>query len=375
MTASLPVFLSMIVLMMAPSAIHAEGVEWRKDYARALKEATEKGLPLLVNIGSENCFWCKQLDGRTFIDEEVIRTLNGRFIPLKVDGNKNPTLTQALKVQTYPTLIFASADGNILGYREGFMEASAFKEQMGKVLLAVGTPDWMQRDFETAGRAIAKNDSARAISLLKGIVEDGKSRAVQVKARQQLAALEKQATEHAAKAKDLASRGKTEEALAALESLGKNFPGTLAARDGAQLRLDLVSRGKAEQQRQRQARDMLALAQEDYKGHRFLCCLDRCETLSRDFGDLDEGRQADKLATQIKDNTEWARKAADQMTDRLCLLYMAQAESWLKKGQPDQAILFLDRVLKLDPTSNHAEVARGRLARLRGTPEVIRDRK
>jgi thioredoxin-related protein len=359
-----------LAALLTPHLAHAEPVRWRTDYETAMKEATAKGLPLLVNVGSVDCFWCKQLDGRTFIDEEIRKILNTRFVPLKLDGNKHPKLTQALKVEKYPTLIFASAEGSILGYREGFIEIPALKEQLVKVLTAVGTPDWMQRDFETAGLAIDKKEYGRAVILLKSVVEDGKSRAVQVKARQFLEAIEKQAGEQVTKAKELAEKDKSDEAITALEELDKTFPGTLAARRGAQIRLDLTSRGKTTGDRKRQAQEMLAQAREDYKAQRFLCCLDRCEQLSTDFGDLPEGQTADKLSSEIKENTEWAAKASDQLTDRLCILYLAQADAWLKKGQPQQAILHLDRLVKLYPGSRHADLARGKLSRLRGAPET-----
>ena len=365
----LPVACALVVLLV-PRLAHAEPVRWRTDYETAMREATAKGLPLLVNVGSVDCFWCKQLDGKTFIDEEIRKILNTRFVPLKLDGNKHPKLTQDLKVEKYPTLIFASAEGTILGYRAGFIEIPALKEQLVKVLAAVGTPDWMQRDFETAGQAIDQKEYGRAVTLLKSVVEDGKSRAVQVKARQFLDAIEKQAGEQAARAKALAEKGDSDEAIAALAELDKTFPGTLAARRGSQIRLDLTSRGKTTGDRKRQAQDMLAMAREDYKAQRFLCCLDRCEQLSTDFADLPEGRTGDTLSSEIKENTEWAAKAADQLTDRLCILYLAQADAWLKKGQPQQAIMHLERLVKFYPGSRHAELARGKLARLRGAPET-----
>ena len=359
-----------LVVFLLPTLAHAEPIRWRTDYATALKEATEKGVPLLVNVGSTDCFWCKQLDARTFIDDEVSKILNTRFVPLKLDGNKNPSLTKALKIEKYPTLIFASPDGNILGFREGFIEIVPLKEQLVKVLTAIGTPDWMQRDYEAATKAINEKKYGQAVTLLKSVVEDGKSRPVQVKARQFLESIEKQAGEQASRAKELAEKGKDDEAIAAIESLDKTFPGTLAARRGSRLRLELTSRSKPTDDRKRQAQDMLALARDDYKSQRFLCCLDRCEQLATDYRDLPEGTDADKLATEIKENTEWSAKAADQLTDRLCILFLAQADAWLKKGQPQQAVLHLDRLVKLYPTSRHAEVARGKLARLRGGPEL-----
>ncbi len=94
------------------------------DYSRARQEALDKSRPLLINFGTETCFWCKKLDAGTFVDPEIRGLLNERFIPLKIDANRNADLAEKLNIRNYPTLVFASADGRILGYQEGFLEAA-----------------------------------------------------------------------------------------------------------------------------------------------------------------------------------------------------------------------------------------------------------
>jgi thioredoxin-like negative regulator of GroEL len=347
-------------------------VSWQTDYHKARHEAREKGRPLLIDLGTESCYWCKQLDARTFTDAEVIQTLNARFVALKVDANRNPYLAQALRVQSYPTLVFASPEGKIVGFQEGFLEPAALKDKMRKVLAAVATPDWMTRDFDEAGKALGAGNSPRGIALLKNVVEDGKDRPIQQRARQMLQDLERQAAERLGRARDLEEKGKTEEALEALRDLGRAYQGTQAAGEGKQLAARLVSRpGKAaEGHRARRARELLEQARVDYRTGQYLCCLDRCETLAAQYADLPEGAEAGQLAAEIKGNPEWAKKAAEQLADRLCLLHLALAESWQKKGQPQQAVYYLQRIVQAFPNTPHAEVARARLARLQAPAGV-----
>lgn len=363
----------LVFALLCPAAA-AEGIRWRSDYGRALKEATERGVPLFLNVGTENCFWCKQLDAKTFSDDEAARLLNERCIPVKVDANTNDYLVKALKVQAYPPLIFASHDGSILGYREGFMEARAFKEQLGKVLAAVGTPDWMQRDFEAAGKAVMSADFVRALSLLRGVVEDGKSRPLQVRARKMLADLERQAADKVEQARQLATTGKTMDALAILDEVKRVYAGTAAVLRSRLLHHELAVKA-GDEQRKQQAGELLRQAQEDYKSRQYLCCLDRCEQLTTRFADLPEMKEAERMAGEIKDNPEWTKTACDQLSERMCVLYLALADALVKKGQPQQAIHYLERVTKLFPGSKHAEQAGGKLARLRGAPLINSDRK
>ena len=46
----------------------AQEVKWRHDYNAARREAEQKNLPLVVDIGTENCYWCNKLEAITFHD-------------------------------------------------------------------------------------------------------------------------------------------------------------------------------------------------------------------------------------------------------------------------------------------------------------------
>lgn len=360
----------LLAALVLPAAVRGDEVRWRTDYGKALKEASETSRPLLLNLGTESCFWCKQLDARTFKDADLIKLLNDRVIPLKLDGERNDYLVKALKIQSYPTLVFASADGTILGFREGFLEADKLHAQVVRVLAAVGAPDWMKRDLEAANKAITAGDYPKALTLLQGVIEDGKNRPIQVKARKALAEVEKKAAEELARARALADGGRKADAVNTAGRIEKQFPGTLAARQGKQFAARLTSREAKEDDRPAQAARLLGQARADYKARDYLLCLDRCEALAAKFTDRPEAREAARLAEEIKGNTEWAKQAADQLGDRLCVLYLSLAENWVKKGQPQQAIHYLDRVVKHFGTSKHAATAKARLAQLRGAPLV-----
>jgi tetratricopeptide (TPR) repeat protein len=342
----------------------AQEVSWRNDYNRARQEATEKGLPLVIDIGTENCYWCKQLDLRTFKDASLAAYLNERTIPLKVDAQRTPGLAEALNIQSYPTLVFAGPDGRILGVQEGFVEAPRLREEVTRTVAMVVAPEWMLRDFQDATAAVAAGDAAKALSLLNNIVEDGKERPLQTKARHMLRDLEQQAATRLAEAKAESDRVKSVESLT---KLTHSHPGTPAAREAAQL---LTARVEASESsgRSRRARDVLNQAQEDYRTQQFSCCLDRCELLTTQFADLPEGAEALRLEAEIKGNSEWLKIASDQLGDRLGVLYLGLAESCFKKGQPQQAVFYLERVVQAFPNSRHAEMAKARLAQIQGGP-------
>jgi thiol-disulfide isomerase/thioredoxin len=124
-----------IFLMIAPFARPARcadpTINWRTDYNTARKESQQTGLPILLQIGSENCLYCKKMDATTIRDPAIMAQLQN-FIPLKVDGNREPQLVKLLKVQLYPTTVLAAPDGTIHAFIQGYVAVDQFKEQLNR---------------------------------------------------------------------------------------------------------------------------------------------------------------------------------------------------------------------------------------------------
>jgi thioredoxin-like negative regulator of GroEL len=357
----------LLVIALWTGTAAAQEVDWRQDYNTARREAQSRGLPLILDFGTDNCFWCKKLDETTLRDPTVASILSQRFVALRVDATRNAALAEALRIQTYPTVVLAGPDGKILGTLEGFVESGRFVEHLQRALISLGNPEWMTRDFEEAGRAAAAADYTRAVALLKSIVEDGKNRPVQVKAQRALNDLERQAAGCLTRAKQLEDKGQTTAALEALTALLRQYGGTQAATEAGQMITTLTPKPalKAEH-RTRRARELLAEAREDYRTKQYLGCMDKCELLAASYGDLPEGADALQLAADIKNNPEWMRQACDALGDRLANLYLALAETLIKRGEIEQAVAYLERVVRTLPGTTQSETAQTRLGQLQG---------
>jgi hypothetical protein len=97
--------------------------------------------------------------------------------------------------------------------------------------------------------------------------------------------------------------------------------------------------------------------------------------LITNYADLNEGSEAGKLAAEIKANPEYVKQACDQMGERLTTMYLSLAETWLKKGEPQQAIFYLERIVQTFPNSRNADIAQVRLAQIQGPARVPESRK
>lgn len=359
--------LGAIILLTNAPTVDGQQILWRSDYNAARKEAAEKNRPLVIDFYTDNCIWCQKLDAGPLRDATVAGILVDKFVALKVNADRTPGLMNVLQIQNFPTLVLAAPDGKILRTIEGFVEAPKLVDELNRAHAAVLTPDWMTRDFQEAAKAIAKSNYSGAVALLKTITHDGKDRPVQVKARQVLFDLEQQAAGRLARARQLHDQGRPREAADALTDLLRSYTGTQAAVEGGKFLNALAAKPELrDAQRGHRARELLAQARSDFRSQQYLECLERCETLTAAYADLPEAAEAGHLSAQVRDNPEALAKACDALNQRTAAMYLTLAECWLRKGQPGQAQLCLERVIETVPGSCDADTARTHLAQIQG---------
>ena len=349
----------------------AAEVHWRHDYNTARQEAEAKGLPILLDFYTDNCTFCVKMDNTTYRDPKVLALLNERFIPLKIDGNRDKKLADMLNISQFPTMLLAGADGKIVDTMIGYMDVPQFLEKLQRVLPAATNTDWMLADYQQAQKWVAASEYAMAIGALRKIVADGQSRPVQVNSKKLLAEIEKKAGERMTKAQAQKDEGKTTDAIQTLTEIMRDFPGLTLTKEAS----DLVSRlaqnespDSKNQTRSKRAKDLLAQAKEFHKTKEYTLCIDRCSVLLRNYGDLEEGQEAALLYSEIKNNPEWLQNACTTFGDRLAEMWLALSDSLLKRGQPQQAKHWLERTMRAFPGTHYAESAQIRLEQLQGAP-------
>lgn len=130
----------LIVLMAVFAAIvscnnnaHAE-IKWEKDLATAKKKAKEKNVPIMIDVYTDWCTWCKELDKNTYANKEVIDAAK-KMVSIKLNpetSQEGAEIAQRYGVQGFPTILFISADGFVLENVGGYVEGAAFVPYMKK---------------------------------------------------------------------------------------------------------------------------------------------------------------------------------------------------------------------------------------------------
>jgi thioredoxin-like negative regulator of GroEL len=228
----------MLAALVADTARAADPtIRWRADYNTARKEAQEKGLPLMVEVGTEECFYCKKQDATTFRDPDVIALVNARFVPVRVDANRDPVFAQALRVQIYPTTVVGAPDGKILSFLQGYTPADQLAEALKRAAPVVAAPeppsDRPARDPLAAARAALREkryadvldacdrlDSPEADALAARVTGDPEKLAAAIEQRN-----ERTAALYLTLAEAWEKKGDAAEAKACLEKAERLSPG------------------------------------------------------------------------------------------------------------------------------------------------------
>ena len=121
----------------------------------------------------------------------------------------------------------------------------------------------------------------------------------------------------------------------------------------------------------RRAQDLLAQARDAYKAERIGAALELCEILETTYKDVLEGRQGAELAAEIRANPEKLSIACQHLNERLASMYAALGETWVKKGDREQAVTYYEKAVKAAPASTVARDAQAKLTGLLLKPPAI----
>lgn len=97
-------------------------------WEEVLKQAKETNKPIMVDVSTSWCGYCKKMKRYTFTDKAVAAYYNENFINIEVDAEKGDGLAIAQKYQvnSYPTIIYFDKNEKLILFAEGYMQADEF---------------------------------------------------------------------------------------------------------------------------------------------------------------------------------------------------------------------------------------------------------
>lgn len=151
-----------VLALLAAVPAHAAGFGW-KSWNAGMAEAKATGRPVLVDVYTDWCGWCKRMDRDVYSRAEVRDYLAKKFVTIKLDAESSElanfedrsmtlgAIAQRFKVSGYPTTIFLRGNGEHVVNVPGYVPAERFKlmlEYIGDDHISRGVK-WT--DFEKRG--------------------------------------------------------------------------------------------------------------------------------------------------------------------------------------------------------------------------------
>lgn len=114
----------LLVTVLWANPVRAAEILWRDDVVEAAGESRVKNKPMLVMVSAAWCGYCHKMLRQTFPNPKVAARINGQFVPVLIDADRDSALVQKLKVEAMPTVLIVGPDRKILGTISGFQTAA-----------------------------------------------------------------------------------------------------------------------------------------------------------------------------------------------------------------------------------------------------------
>lgn len=150
----------------------------------AFKLAKEQNKILMVDVLTDWCKWCIELDNKVYSRKDVGDFANANQINYKIDAEKGDGIEFAkkYKVQGYPTILFLDANGNEIDRIYGYVPAQYFFERMADYNKGINTfsylteklknePDNIDANLRMADKYMELGELDKARKLLERIIE------------------------------------------------------------------------------------------------------------------------------------------------------------------------------------------------------------
>lgn len=109
-------------------------VNWYPEWNdKIFEEAKLNKKPILLSLEANWCHWCHVMKEKNYNNPAIANLINSNFIPVAVDQDNNPYLSNLYKDYGWPATIIFSPDGEEIAKLTGFVETEEFKTILEKV--------------------------------------------------------------------------------------------------------------------------------------------------------------------------------------------------------------------------------------------------
>src|SRR5580658_9697248 len=117
----------------APTSKKPTSIEWQPWSDAIFDQAKRENKFVLLDLEAVWCHWCHVMDETTYKTPEVIALIQSKYIPVRVDQDSRPDLSNRYEDYGWPATVVFSPTGSEIVKRQGYLEP----RQMTSMLKAI----------------------------------------------------------------------------------------------------------------------------------------------------------------------------------------------------------------------------------------------
>lgn len=147
----------------SPPSHDGGAITWLRSDTDAFAQARAQHRFVLLYLEAVWCHWCHVMDEQTYGDAGVRAEIAAHYVPLRIDQDLRPDLSDRYKDYGWPATVVFAADGSEIVKRQGFIEAPRFLKLL-KAIEVDPSPESAENADSTAAapRASALDADTRA---------------------------------------------------------------------------------------------------------------------------------------------------------------------------------------------------------------------
>ena len=98
----------------SPRPNRASEIQWRTWGDAAFGEAREQNKPVLLAISAVWCHWCHVMDETSYSSADIIKVINEKYVPVRVDNDERPDVNRRYNMGGWPSTVFLTPEGEII---------------------------------------------------------------------------------------------------------------------------------------------------------------------------------------------------------------------------------------------------------------------
>ncbi len=114
-------------------------IDWQPWSDAIFDQAKRENKFVLLDLEAIWCHWCHVMDETTYKTPEVIALIQSKYIPVRVDQDARPDLSNRYEDYGWPATIVFGTDGKEIVKRQGYIEPPQMTSML-KAIIADPTP-------------------------------------------------------------------------------------------------------------------------------------------------------------------------------------------------------------------------------------------